>query len=88
MAQASVDALSDLKVPQATVVRGGSVLRVAASELVPGEVAQIEAGDIVPADGQVFTSATLEAQEASLTRGERPDRQGRSVGRPPRHAAG
>jgi P-type Ca2+ transporter type 2C len=66
-AQASVDALADLQVPQATVVRGASVLRVAASELVPGDVVQLEAGDIVPADGRVFTSATLEAQEAALT---------------------
>jgi P-type Ca2+ transporter type 2C len=66
-AQASVDALADLQVPQATVVRGGSVLRIAASELVPGDVVQLEAGDIVPADGRVFTSATLEAQEAALT---------------------
>jgi P-type Ca2+ transporter type 2C len=66
-AQASVDALADLQVPQATVVRGGSVLRIAASELVPGDVVQLEAGDIVPADGRVFTSATLEAQEAAMT---------------------
>jgi P-type Ca2+ transporter type 2C len=66
-AQASVDALADLQVPQATVVRGGSVQRLAASELVPGDVVQLEAGDIVPADGRVVTAATLEAQEAALT---------------------
>jgi P-type Ca2+ transporter type 2C len=66
-AQASVDALADLQVPRATVMRGGSVQRVAASELVPGDVVQLEAGDIVPADGRVLTSATMEAQEAALT---------------------
>lgn len=66
-AQASVDALANLQAPQATVMRGGSVQRVPASELVPGDVVQLEAGDIVSADGRVLTSATLEAQEAALT---------------------
>jgi Ca2+-transporting ATPase len=66
-AQASVDALATLQVPQATVMRGGSVQRIPASELVPGDVVHVEAGDIVPADGRVLTSATLEAQEAALT---------------------
>ncbi|MFP4235559.1 MAG: cation-translocating P-type ATPase [Nitriliruptoraceae bacterium] len=66
-AQASVDALADLQVPQATVVRAGAVLRVPADDLVPGDIVQLEAGDIVPADGRVLTSATLEAQEAALT---------------------
>jgi P-type Ca2+ transporter type 2C len=63
--QASVDALAGLQVPQATVVRGGRVVPLVASGLVPGDVVQIEAGDVVPADGRVFTSATLEAQEAA-----------------------
>jgi len=66
-AQASVDALADLQVPQSTVVRAGAVLRVPADDLVPGDIVQLEAGDIVPADGRVLTSATLEAQEAALT---------------------
>jgi P-type Ca2+ transporter type 2C len=66
-AQASVDALSDLQVPQATVLRGGSLQRVPAAELVPGDVVQVEAGDIVPADGRLLSSATLEAAEAALT---------------------
>ena len=66
-AQASVDALATLQVPQATVTRGGGVQRIPASGLVPGDVVHLEAGDIVPADGRVLTSATLEAQEAALT---------------------
>ena len=51
-ARASVDALSKLQVPQARAVRGGSVTLVDADDLVPGDVVQLEAGDIIPADGR------------------------------------
>ena len=40
---------------------------VPATEVVPGDIVQVEAGDIVPADGRIVRSATLEAQEAALT---------------------
>jgi P-type Ca2+ transporter type 2C len=66
-ARASVDALSKLQVPQAAVLRDGSVSLVPAAGLVPGDVVQLEAGDIVPADGRILRSATLETQEAALT---------------------
>ncbi|MGZ8746424.1 MAG: cation-translocating P-type ATPase [Mycobacterium sp.] len=66
-ARASVDALSNLQVPQAKVVRNSSVQLVAASDVVPGDIVQLEAGDIVPADGRIVRAATLEAQEAALT---------------------
>ena len=66
-ARASVDALSKLQVPQAKVVRDGSLTLVPAVEVVPGDLLQVEAGDIVPADARILRSATLEAQEAALT---------------------
>src|SRR5690242_11880292 len=66
-ARASVDALSNLQVPQARVVRDGGLVLVPAVEVVPGDLVQLEAGDIVPADGRIVRSATLEAQEAALT---------------------
>jgi len=66
-ARASVDALSNLQVPQAKVVRGGQLVLVPASDVVPGDLVQLEAGDLVPADGRILRSATLEAQEAALT---------------------
>ena len=40
---------------------------VPAVDVVPGDIVQLEAGDIVPADGRIVRSATLEAQEAALT---------------------
>jgi Ca2+-transporting ATPase len=66
-ARASVDALSKLQVPQARVVRDGSVAMIDADDIVPGDVVQVEAGDIVPADGRIVRSATCETQEAALT---------------------
>ncbi len=66
-ARASVDALANLQVPQVKVVRDGSVALVPAVDVVPGDLVQLEAGDIVPADGRILRSATLEAQEAALT---------------------
>jgi len=66
-ARASVDALANLQVPQAKVLRDGSLALVPAVELVPGDVVQLEAGDIVPADGRIVRSVTVEVQEAALT---------------------
>jgi hypothetical protein len=50
-ARESVDALSKMQVPQAKVVRGGVLSLVPAVELVPGDVVQLEAGDIVRPTG-------------------------------------
>ncbi|WP_051062742.1 cation-translocating P-type ATPase [Ilumatobacter nonamiensis] len=66
-ALASVDALAQLQVPHARVRRDGEVQQLPSSELVPGDVVLVEAGDLVPADGRVLSSATLETQEAALT---------------------
>ena len=66
-ARASVDALAKMQVPQSKVVRGGQLLLVPALDIVPGDLVQVEAGDIVAADGRILRSATLETQEAALT---------------------
>src|SRR3954468_15493794 len=66
-ARASVDALAKLQVPQTRVLREGQLELIPAEEVVPGDTVRLEAGDVVPADGRIVTSATLETQEASLT---------------------
>ena len=66
-ARASVDALAKMQVPQARVVRGGSLVQIPATDLVPGDIVNLEAGDLVPADGRLLKSASLETQEAALT---------------------
>ena len=40
---------------------------VPATDLVPGDIVLVEAGDVAPADGRILKSATLETQEAALT---------------------
>lgn len=66
-AMASVDALAKMQIPQARVIRGAALVQVDAVDLVPGDVIALEAGEIVPADGRILRSATLETQEAALT---------------------
>jgi hypothetical protein len=66
-AQASVDALAKMQVPEAKVVGDGELAVMPAVELVPGDIAHLEAGDLVPADGRIVRSASLETQEAALT---------------------
>jgi P-type Ca2+ transporter type 2C len=66
-ARASVEALAQLQVPHARLRRSGRVEEVESTRLVPGDVVLLEAGDVVPADGRILSSATLEVQEAALT---------------------
>src|ERR1700756_4230023 len=66
-ARASVEALAQLQVPHARVRRSGRVEEVESTKLVPGDVVLLEAGDVLPADGRILSSATLEVQEAALT---------------------
>jgi Ca2+-transporting ATPase len=66
-ARASVDALSKMQIPQSRAVRDSTVVLIPATDLVPGDIVQLEAGDIAPADGRILRAATLETQEAALT---------------------
>ncbi|MBB1496180.1 cation-translocating P-type ATPase [Propioniciclava sp. MC1595] len=66
-ARASIDALSRMQIPQARVVRDGILQLIDATSVVPGDLVQVESGDVVPADGRVLRAATLETQEAALT---------------------
>jgi Ca2+-transporting ATPase len=66
-ALASVEALAQLQVPHARVRRAGRIEQIEASGVVPGDIVLVEAGDVLPADGRLVTSATLEVQEAALT---------------------
>lgn len=51
----------------AKVVRGGTVKRIASSELVPGDIIVLSAGDQVPADARLVSANSLQVTEAALT---------------------
>jgi P-type Ca2+ transporter type 2C len=66
-AAAAVAALQKMMIVKARVRRDGALAQLPAEQLVPGDVVAIEAGDVVPADGRVLATATLEVAEAALT---------------------
>lgn len=63
----AVAALRALATPHATVLRGGTPQRLAATDLVPGDVLRIAEGDVVGADARVLTAHALQVDEALLT---------------------
>ena len=66
-AQQSLAAIEALVVPQARVLRDGTVQQVPADTLVPGDIVLLEAGDTVPADGRLAVAARVAVAEAALT---------------------
>ncbi len=66
-AHKSLEALKKISTMQATVLRDGHKRVVAARELVPGDVVQLEAGDKVPADARIIEVVQLNVEEAALT---------------------
>jgi cation-transporting ATPase F len=63
----AVEALSRMVTTQATVRRDGRQQRLAADELVPGDVVLLEAGDRVPADLRLHAARNLQIDESALT---------------------
>ena len=66
-AERSVRALMALAAPESTVIRDGERQRIAAHDLVPGDVVLVEAGDKIPADARIIEDANLHTDEAPLT---------------------
>jgi cation-transporting P-type ATPase E len=66
-AKHALDRLAALVAPTATVVRDGTPRRADVSELVPGDLVRLAAGDQVVADGSVVESVGLDVDESILT---------------------
>lgn len=66
-AESSAQALRSTTRSAATVRRDGLQARVDGSELVPGDIVVLEAGDRVPADIRLVTSSGLRVDESLLT---------------------
>ena len=59
------------------MIRGGREQKTDASELVPGDMVVLEAGDRVPADARIVEAVDLRADESLLTGSRRLLRKGR-----------
>jgi Mg2+-importing ATPase len=66
-AERAAEALHDAVKRQATVWRDGAAIRLEVAALVPGDVADLHLGDIVPADMRLLSVAALECDESVLT---------------------
>lgn len=66
-AEKALDALKNMSAPHARVIRDGEEKIIEASELVPGDIIRLEAGDFVPADARLLHSAGLKSEESALT---------------------
>jgi Ca2+-transporting ATPase len=66
-AERALAALKQMTSPQAEVVREGKVMRIPASEVVPGDLLRLKEGDKVTADARVLRGTHLEVMEAALT---------------------
>jgi Ca2+-transporting ATPase len=66
-AEESVAALQKMMKITARVRRDGQIAEIEARQIVPGDIVIFEAGDRVPADGRLLVAATLEIEEAALT---------------------
>lgn len=66
-AEKALEALKSLSAPHAKVIRDGREKVVTATDLVPGDIILLEAGDFIPADARLIKSASLKAEESALT---------------------
>ncbi len=66
-AEQSLKSLQTMMADLAHVVRDGSVKRIPAKLIVPGDIVQVEAGDRIPADGLILECINGMINESSLT---------------------
>lgn len=66
-AENALDALKNLNKPYSKVFRDKQLAHIKSEDLVVGDIVQLDAGDIVPADLRLISSASLKIEEAALT---------------------
>jgi Ca2+-transporting ATPase len=66
-AERAMEALKKISALQARVRRDGKVITVPSSELVPGDIIELESGNVVPADIRLFEAHGLKVNESALT---------------------
>ena len=63
----AIEALSNMVPENTTVLRNGNYITIPVSEIVPGDIVQLAAGDRVPADMRLLQQKNLQVEEAALT---------------------
>jgi len=66
-AETSLAALREMLTPKSKVIRDGVPTMTDSRDLVPGDLVLLDAGDQVPADAQIASSAALRVDESILT---------------------
>lgn len=66
-AEKSLEALKNMSSPTAKVFRNNSLITIASSEIVVGDIIVIEAGDSISADATIIECSNLKVEEAALT---------------------
>ena len=66
-AEKAIDALKKLSAPTSTVIRNGKTVKIPSSELFPGDIILLSAGDMVPADARLIHTYSLSVEESGLT---------------------
>lgn len=65
--EAAIEALKEMATPNAHVRRGGAIVEIPSTDLVPGDLVLLEAGDVVPADLRLVKVHSLKIEESALT---------------------
>ena len=66
-AEKSLESLKAMSSPSAKVLRDGVRSVVPSAQVVPGDIVELEAGDMVVADGRILENFSLKVNESSLT---------------------
>ena len=66
-AEKSLESLKAMSSPSAKVLRDGKRMEIPSTQVVPGDIVLLEAGDMVVADGRILENYSLKVNESSLT---------------------
>ncbi len=66
-AEKSLESLKAMSSPTAKVIRDNTKTIIPSAQLVPGDIVELEAGDMVVADGRILENFSLKVNESSLT---------------------
>lgn len=66
-AEKAMEALKKMAASHARILRDGKNIEIPATDLVPGDVVRLEAGDIIPADIRFFETHKFKIDESALT---------------------